>query len=155
MGRGWLKIRGWGVILAEGKSYLFSPVRDKRDHPNNCVNLRTEFFISSNCLWLFRKRIHTDNPDWLFIGSAPFDITPLPAAILPFVDFSPRFAIWMHPSDWPLPDPLCIDIPVLNYRNLHLLDEIREDVVKMLVFIPTTRGSAGYFYWSTGKFMIK
>lgn len=36
-----------GVILAEGKSYLFSPVRDKRDHSNNCVNLRTELFVSS------------------------------------------------------------------------------------------------------------
>lgn len=39
-----------GVILAEGKSYLFSPVRDKRDHPNNCVNLRTGLFVSSDCL---------------------------------------------------------------------------------------------------------
>lgn len=39
-----------GVILAEGKSYLFSPVRDKRDHPNNCVRLRTGLFISSDCL---------------------------------------------------------------------------------------------------------
>ena len=37
VGWGWLKIWGQGVILAEGKSYLFSPVRDKRDHPNNCV----------------------------------------------------------------------------------------------------------------------
>lgn len=36
-----------GVILAEGKSYLFSQVRDKREHPNNCVNLRTELFVSS------------------------------------------------------------------------------------------------------------
>lgn len=36
-----------GVIPAEGKSYLFSPVRDKRDHSNNCVNLRTELFVSS------------------------------------------------------------------------------------------------------------
>ena len=36
-----------GVILAERKSYLFSPVRDKRDHSNNCVNLRTELFVSS------------------------------------------------------------------------------------------------------------
>lgn len=39
-----------GVILAERKSYLFSPVQDKRDHPNNCVKLRTGFFISSDCL---------------------------------------------------------------------------------------------------------
>lgn len=37
VGWGWLKIWGQGVILAEGKSYLFSPVQDKRDHPNNCV----------------------------------------------------------------------------------------------------------------------
>lgn len=29
VGWGWLKIWGQGVILAEGKSYLFSPVRDK------------------------------------------------------------------------------------------------------------------------------
>lgn len=26
-----------GVIPAERKGCLFSPVRDKRDHPNNCV----------------------------------------------------------------------------------------------------------------------
>lgn len=42
-----VKNPGLGVILAEGKSYLFSPVRDKRDHSNNCVNLRTELFVSS------------------------------------------------------------------------------------------------------------
>ena len=36
-GAGVLKNLEPGVILAEGKSYLFSPVRDKRDHPNNCV----------------------------------------------------------------------------------------------------------------------
>jgi len=29
VGWGWLKIWGQGVILAEGKSYLFSPDRDK------------------------------------------------------------------------------------------------------------------------------
>ena len=39
-----------GVILAVRKSCLFSPVRDKRDHPNNCVKLWTGLFVSSDSL---------------------------------------------------------------------------------------------------------
>ena len=49
-GVGVVKNLGSVVILAERKSCLFSPVRDKRDHPNNCVKLRTGLFISLDCL---------------------------------------------------------------------------------------------------------
>lgn len=66
-----------GVILAERKSYLFSPVRDLSFH-----QIVFDYSVSVSI---------QITPDWLFIGSASFDTTPLPAAILPFLDFFSPF----------------------------------------------------------------
>lgn len=62
-----------GVILAERKSCLFSPDRDLSFH-----QIVFEYSVSVSI---------QITPDWLFISSASFDTTPLPAAILPSVDF--------------------------------------------------------------------
>ena len=66
-----------GVILAEQKGCLFSPVRDFSFH-----QIVFDYSVSVSI---------QITPDWLFIGSASFDITPLPAAVLSLMDVFSSF----------------------------------------------------------------
>lgn len=145
-----------GVILAERKSCLFSPVRDKRDHPNNCVRLRTGLFISSDCLWLFRKHTHTGTPIRAFLRRCALWYNALPSG-RPFAYgcFLLVLPFWMPPFTWPLFDSLWAKKRFRNFHKFHFLSKIGWNRIRMLFFSPSIWNDTRYFYWSAGKFMIK